>query len=229
VRQYLKEWSPALGREMEILRFGGGGLPLLVFPTSQGRFYQWEDFGMVAALQDKIEAGYIQLWCVDSVDSESWYAPGPPAARVQRHLQYERYLLDEVLPRLGGRPVAAGTSFGALHSLLLALRHPTRLGGFVGLSGAYDTQRWLDGNQEGQAYFINPMAFLPGLSDEAYLRPLRDMEKKVIASGEQDPNVAESRRVGTLLQEKGVGARLDLWPGWAHDWPYWKEMMRKYV
>ena len=229
MRQYLKEWSPALGREMEILRFGGGGLSLLVFPTSQGRFYQWEDFGMVAALQDKIEAGYLQLWCVDSVDSESWYAPGTPAARVQCHLQYERYLLDEVLPRLGGRPVAAGTSFGALHSLLLALRHPTRLGGFVGLSGAYDTQRWLDGNREGQAYFINPMAFLPGLSDEAYLRPLRDMEKKVIASGEQDPNVAESRRVGTLLQEKGVGARLDLWPGWAHDWPYWKEMMRKYV
>jgi esterase/lipase superfamily enzyme len=184
---------------------------------------------MVAALQDKIDAGYVQLWCVDSVDSESWYAPGPPAARVQRHLQYERYLLDQVLPRLDGRAVGVGTSFGALHSLLLALRHPNRVGGFVGLSGAYDTQRWLDGYHDDQVYFTNPMAFLPGLRDEAYLGPLRQMEKKVIASGEQDPNVTESRRVGTLLQEKGVAARLDLWPGWAHDWPYWKEMMRQYV
>lgn len=229
MRQYLKEWSPALGREMEILHFGSAGLPLLVFPTSQGRFYQWEDFGMIAALQDKIEAGYLQLWCVDSVDSESWYAPGPPAARVLRHLLYERYLLEQVLPRLGNGAVAVGTSFGALHSLLLALRHPTRVGGFVGLSGAYDTQRWLDGYHDDQVYFTNPLAFLPGLRDEAYLGPLRQMAKKVIASGEQDPNVGESRRVGALLQEKGVGARLDIWPGWSHDWPYWKEMMRRYV
>ena len=99
----------------------------------------------------------------------------------------------------------------------------------IGLSGAYDTQRWLDGNQEDQAYFINPMAFLPGLSDEAYLRPLRHMEKKVIATGEGDPNVEESRRLGGLLNDKDLGVWLDVWPGWAHDWPYWKEMMRKYV
>src|SRR5437899_3210673 len=100
---------------MEMLRFGAAGPPLLVFPTSQGRFYQWEDFGMVAALQDKIDAGFVQLWCVDSVDGESWYAPGPPAARVARHIQYERYLLDQVLPRLGNGAVGVGTSFGALH------------------------------------------------------------------------------------------------------------------
>ena len=31
------------------------------------------------------------------------------------------------------------------------------------------------------------------------------------------------------LREKGVQARLDLWPGWQHDWPYWKEMIRTYV
>ena len=230
MREYLKAWSPSLGREMEILRFGAAGLPLLVFPTSQGRFYQWEDFGMVAALADKIEAGFIQLWCVDSVDSESWYARNrSPADRVRRHLQYERYVLDEVLPRMDGGAVAAGTSFGALHALLLALRHPTRLRGFLGLSGAYDTQRWLDGYHDDEVYFTNPVAFLPGLTDEAYLGPLRRMEKKVIASGEQDPNVAESRRVGGLLQQKGVAAWLDLWPGWAHDWPFWKEMMRRYV
>jgi esterase/lipase superfamily enzyme len=215
---------------MESLRFGASGLPLLVFPTSQGRFFQWEDFGMVEALQDKIEAGYIQLWCLDSVDSQSWYAKDhPPAARVERHLQYERYVLAEVLPRLSEPPVAVGTSFGATHAVLLALRHPTRVSGFIGLSGAYDTQRWLDGYSDDGAYFVNPMAFLPGLTDSAYVRPLRHMEKKVIATGEQDPNVSESVRVGTLLREKGVDAALDLWPGWSHDWPYWKDMMRRYV
>ena len=146
MREYFKDWSQALGRDMEVLRFGSGGLPLLVFPTSMGRFYQWEDFGLVGALQDKIDAGHVQLWCVDSVDGESWYANGRSSEeRVARHLQYERYLLDELMPRIPWRPVTAGTSFGAFHAVLLALRHPTRVNGFVGLSGAYDTNRWLDG------------------------------------------------------------------------------------
>jgi esterase/lipase superfamily enzyme len=215
---------------MEALRFGTSGLPLLVFPTSMGRFYQWEDFGLVATLQEKIDAGWIQLFCMDSIDGESWYDRArPPLERVRRHLQYERYLLDEIIPSLPEAPVAAGTSLGALHAVLLALRHPTRVRGFIGLSGAYDTSRWLDGEHGGDAYFTNPVAFLPGLRNETYLAPLRGMEKKVIATGDEDPHVAESVRVGKLLLDRGVEVALDLYPGWQHDWPYWKEMMLRYV
>jgi esterase/lipase superfamily enzyme len=230
VRSYLRDWSTSLGREIEMLRFGESGLPLLVFPTSMGRFYQWEDFGMVGSLADKIDGGFIQLWCVDSVDAESWYAKNKaPRERVRRHLQYERYLLNELLPRLPVAPVVTGTSFGALHSLLLALRHPRRVSGFVGLSGSYDTGHWLNGHFDDDVYFTNPVAFLPGLHDEAYLAPLRGMLKRVIATGEHDPSVSESVRVGSLLKEKGVEVALDLWPGWSHDWPYWRDMMRRYV
>jgi esterase/lipase superfamily enzyme len=230
VREYLRQWSPSLGRVMETLHFGVSGLPLLVFPTSQGRFFQWEDFGMVRALQDKLDAGFIQLWCLDSVDSESWYAQGASARqRVSRHLQYERYIVQEVLPQLDQPPVAAGTSFGAFHAVLLALRQPERLKGFIALSGAYDTKHWLDGYFDNDVYFTNPLAFLPGLADERYLRPIRGFTKKVIATGEHDANVSETVRVGSLLREKSIDVWLDLWPGWSHDWPYWQEMMRRYV
>jgi esterase/lipase superfamily enzyme len=229
-RSYLRDWSASLDRQMEILRFGQAGLPLLVFPTSMGRFFQWEDFGLVGALADKIDGGFIQLWCVDSVDGESWYAKSKsPKERVARHLQYELYLLNEVLPRLPAPPVVTGTSFGAFHAVLLALRRPTRVSGFVALSGSYDTARWLNGYFDDDVYFTNPLAFLPGLTSESYLKPLRGMLKRVLATGEQDPNVSESVRVGSLLNEKGVGVALDLWPGWSHDWSYWKEMMRRYV
>ena len=51
-RDYIKEFSHALGREMEVLHFGHAGRPLLVFPTSMGRFYQWEDFGLVGGLSE---------------------------------------------------------------------------------------------------------------------------------------------------------------------------------
>jgi esterase/lipase superfamily enzyme len=229
-REYLREQSQALGREMELLRFGDAGRPLVVFPTSMGRFYQWEDFGLVASLGDRIEAGAIQLICLDSVDGESWYArEKAPAERVARHLQYERYVLDEVLPGLPAPPVACGASFGALHTLLLATRHPERFSGFVAMSGAFDTSRWLDGYSDDSTYFTNLPAFLPSLTDEAYLRPLRSMEPKVIATGAEDPNVGDSVRVGTMLRNKGVDLRLEIWPGWAHDWPYWKDMMRRYL
>ncbi|HEV2415682.1 MAG TPA: alpha/beta hydrolase-fold protein [Candidatus Dormibacteraeota bacterium] len=229
-RDYIKEYSPNLGRDMELVHFGHAGRTLLVFPTSQGRFYQWEDFGLVGGISDFIESGAVQLVCLDSVDSDSWYARHKaPADRVRRHLQYENYILQEILPRLAGPPVACGASFGALHAVLLAARHPSRIGGFIALSGAYDTSRWLDGYHDDGVYFTNLVEFLPGLNDEAYLGPLRAEHPKVIATGENDPNVEESRRVAGLLRDKGVDVGLEIWPGWAHDWPYWKEMMRRYL
>jgi len=229
-REYHKEHSHALGRDMELLHFGSAGRPLLAFPTSMGRFYQWEDFGLIGAVADWIDSGALQVICVDSIDDESWYARGlPPAQRIARHLQYETYILEEVLPRLPGPPVAAGASFGALHAVLLALRHPTRMGGFVAMSGAFDTARWLDGYHDDSTYFTNPIAFLPGLNDEAYLGPLRSMPAKVVATGEGDPNVADSIRLGGLMRDKGLDVRLDIWPGWAHDWPYWTDMLRTYL
>lgn len=230
MRAYAKDWSSALGRDMEVLRFGQAGLPVLAFPTSMGRYYQWEDFGMVGALADKIEAGHIQMFCVDSVDNESWYANGAhPRDRVRRHLDYERYIVDEMLPRLPGPPVTAGSSFGALHAVLFAVRFPTRFSGFIAMSGAFNSRRWLDGYYDDDVYFTNLFDFLPGLSDEGYLGPLRRMEKKVIATGQDDPSVVESVQLGNLMNEKGLGVRLDLWDGWSHDWPFWEEMMRRYV
>src|SRR6267378_1399194 len=98
-REYHKRYSSELHREIEMLVLGHAGMPLLVFPTSQGRFYEYEDRGMIGALSPKIERGELQVFCPDSVDSESWYNKGVhPRVRVLRHLQYERYILHEFLP-----------------------------------------------------------------------------------------------------------------------------------
>jgi esterase/lipase superfamily enzyme len=94
-REFHKWYSPRLNREMEMLVFGHSGTPTIVFPTSQGRFYEYEDRGMVGALGNKIEGGWVQLYCVDSVDAESWYNRRVhPRQRVERHMTYEAYLLD---------------------------------------------------------------------------------------------------------------------------------------
>ena len=41
---------------MEIsLVFGHSGTPVLVFPSSMGRFHEWETFHMISALRRQIE------------------------------------------------------------------------------------------------------------------------------------------------------------------------------
>lgn len=228
-REYRAWDSPALGRRMELLVFGDRGMPTIVFPTSRGRFYQWEDFGLVGHLQGRIDAGYLQLWCIDTVDGESFYNNDiPPQERARRQLDYERYVVDEVIPAIASENPTdfrcfIGASFGAFHAASIALRRPEAARKVVCLSGAFDGARWLDGVRDGDCYYVNPLAFLPGLTDERYLTPLRRAEI-VIATGDEDSNVGESRALAAMLQEKGVPAALHLWPGWAHDWPYWREM-----
>ena len=44
---YFKKYSAALGREMEYKTYGTNGHPVLVFPSQDGRFYDYQDFDMV--------------------------------------------------------------------------------------------------------------------------------------------------------------------------------------
>src|SRR5256886_16725162 len=160
---------------MEMLVFGDRGTPVLVFPTSMGRFYRWEDFGIVSHMARRIDAGWVQLWCVDSVDGDSFSTEAAaPQDRARRHLAYERYLVDEVLPAIReanavDQLIVAGSSFGAFHALAFVTRRPGIARKAVGMSGAYDTAKWLDGARSGEAYFVNPLPVLPHLNNDRHL------------------------------------------------------------
>src|SRR5204863_521110 len=70
---YVKWWSPSLGRDMEFLWFGKFGRPVMLFPTSAGRYSENEDFHLADSVADKVDNGEIQLVLVDTVNNESWY------------------------------------------------------------------------------------------------------------------------------------------------------------
>jgi esterase/lipase superfamily enzyme len=208
-----------------------------VFPTSMGRFYEFEDRGLISCLSWDIETGNLQIICLDSLDAESWYhSTAHPHDRIQRHLQYESYVLDEVLPLFRSRIPAGddrrvtvlGCSLGAFHAALLAFRHPRQVNQLLALSGKYDNSSFLDGYSSADSYFTNPLAFLPGLHDEASLQLLRTMHI-VIVTGSTDPHVEEARQLSSVLWEKQVPNTLDVWDGWMHDWPYWRAMVTKYL
>ena len=71
----------------------------LVFPAQSGRFFDFENFGMVGAVHWFIDTGYLTLYTVDSVDAQSWANfPVHPHDRAARHEDYDRYIVDEVVP-----------------------------------------------------------------------------------------------------------------------------------
>jgi esterase/lipase superfamily enzyme len=232
-RDYYHWVSPTLGRTMETLVFGHAGAPVLVFPTTMGRFYQYEDFGMIGALQPKLDEGMIQLFCPDSIDSESWYNKAvAPQQRVLRHLDYEQFILREYVPFIrhhNPRPlIVTGTSFGAYHAVNIALRHPSEFAKLVALSGRYDIRHFLNGYYDDTVYYNNPVDFLPGLSDPTYLEPLRRMEIFLV-SGEHDIALATTRTLSEQLTAKGVANEHAIWWGYSHDWPLWREAIPHYL
>lgn len=233
-RDYHRWHSEALQRDMELVVFGEAGHRVLVFPTSMGRFFDWEDRGMVAAVEEQLEAGELQLFCVDSVDTESWYAYGkPPTDRVMRHAHYDLYLLDEVLPftrQINPDPylVVTGASFGAYHAANFAFRHPESVGRLLAMSGLYDVKRFLDGYYDSAVYFNNPVDYLGNEWDADRLDLLRKMDI-ILVTGRDDPNRGSSEQLSTILWNRGVWNALRIWDGWAHDWPYWQRMLQLYV
>lgn len=236
-REYRKWFSPELGREMEMLVFGHRGLPAIVFPTSQGRFYEFEDRGMVGAVADKIEAGRLQLFCVDSVDAESWYNGNvSPRWRIARHVQYEKYVMREVVPMAqehnhSPHLAALGCSFGGYHAANIALRHPHLFTGFLSMSGAFDLkgQGFLRGYYDDDCYFNLPLEYLPNLCDEGILGCMRH-NTYVLATGVHDQCWNENERMAAVMRAKHISVRLDVWgDNTGHDWPWWQRMAQTYL
>ena len=99
--EYHKWHSPAAGRDFEMLVFGNGGFPVILFPTSRGSYYQNKDQGLVETARWFLENQRVKIYCPDSLDAESWYnKSASPAQRAWRHTIYERLILEEIVPRM---------------------------------------------------------------------------------------------------------------------------------
>jgi len=221
---------------MELLIFGQGGQPVVVFPTAAGRFFEFEDRGMVAALAEPCEAGRQQIFCLDSIDQESWYNRDlPPAGRVLRHMQYETYVMEEALRFVRFRNAAdritlAGCSFGGYHALNFTLKHPEQVNHCLTMSGAFDISHFLGKYSDDNAYFNNPLAYLPRLTDQHFLDEYNHNIRFNLVAGERDLCLDDNLRMAGIMGAKGIRHNLDIWGNNAtHDWPWWQQMVRKFL
>lgn len=240
-REYHKWHSPRLSCDIELLVFGHGGAKVLVFPTRDGRFYEYENLGIVEALTHKILTGHLQLYCVDSIDRETFYCWWrDPAERIQRHMQFEEYILNEVLPFMAFKnshdcTIVHGCSLGAFHAANIAFRHPHLFQKLCAFSGRYDLtlhveyfHNLFDGYYDKNIYYHTPTHYLPGLECEWRLRHLRNMDI-VFTIGKEDPFLANNHHLSELLQSKGIPHVMHEWGGRAHRASYWRKMAALYL
>jgi esterase/lipase superfamily enzyme len=232
-----------LDRPGTVIRYGHFGRPVVVFPSEQGRAWDYENNGMVSAVAELINAGRAKLYCVDSFDHFSWSDRGLPLEeRARRHRAYESWITDRVVPWIGEDSpgvtdlVATGASLGGYHALQFALTRADLFPVAICQSGNYDPSTWHGWGERGDAaYFTNPTDYVPHLHG-GHLDWLRNRLHVVLTVGqgawETHPtgSLPSARQMSGLLAAKGLSHELDLWgQDVAHDWPWWRRQIAHHL
>lgn len=234
--EYHEFFSEKLNRNMPFKTYGHAGKPIIVFPSSGGRFYEYEDFGMIEACQRFIEAGYVRFYTVDSVDNESWLNKGAwPGDMARRHNDYDSYIIDEFIPFVRdhsgwqGPMITTGCSMGAYHSTNFYFRHPDVFDTLIALSGIYDARFFVgDNTSDTDVYLNSPVDYLRSIESEEYLHLYRN-GNIIICTGfgnwEED-TIRDTKAMEEILKSKDIPAWIDYWgKDVDHDWPWWRVQM----
>lgn len=232
-RQFISTYSEILDRRMNMLVYGDAGVPVIAFPCQDGMCDNWEGFQMPEELYDYILSEQIQLFCVDTVDTESWSDKnGDKEHRAWMQECYYRYIIEEAMPKIreinGGEklPIAAGYSLGAVHAAIVFFRRPELFSGVLACSGCYTAPHFWDGWCNGTLYDNSPLDFLRNMpADHSYI-DIYNSKQIVICVGQgrwEGACLTTTKEMKQVFEEKGINGWVDLW-GFDvdHDWPWWK-------
>lgn len=220
---------------------GHHGRPLLVFPSQEGRRWDFEANGMIDAVAGLLDAGRVKLFCVDSFDSGSWMRHDLPLEeRARLHQRYEDWLLHQVVPLIHADCrgpldiMVTGCSFGAYHAANIALRRADLFPLAICMSGVYDVSAVGWGERGDAMYFSNPVDHVANAQGD-HLEWLRAQVSLVLVCGQgmwEDTTgaLASTRAFAGLLAHKGIRHELDVWgDDTPHDWPSWRRQLAHHL
>jgi esterase/lipase superfamily enzyme len=155
--------------------------------------------------------------CVDSVDEESFYAKSrPPAERIRRHDQYDRYLYSEVVPYVRGRRAyqrAASersvASSARTTPRTSAFRHPDVVDASSASRAKYDIHSFLDGYWDELCYFHCPTANVPNM-DAEWVAKLSSMDIAIV-TGETDNILSGTSTCCASSTRRAIRNRGSVW------------------
>jgi esterase/lipase superfamily enzyme len=233
--EYHKWYSQSLTQEMALKIYGHSGKPMLVFPAQAGTFFEFEDFGMIDAIREFIESGKVQVFTVDSVDAQSWANwIAHPADRALRHNDYDRYIVNEVVPFIfnknggGKKIITTGCSMGGCHAGNFFFRHPDVFDTVIALSGLFQMTLFVGDYFDENIYYNSPIHYLPTMEDPWFLDKYRESQI-IICTGQgawEEDMMRDAQRMKSILESKHIPAWVDFW-GYDvnHDWPWWRQQL----
>lgn len=228
--KYHRWYSPNLNMDVEMLVFGDRGYPVILFPTTKGRYYQNKDFGLIDSAKWFIDQGLVKIYCPDTFDWLTWYNKAVhPAERAKNYSRYDKMLLDELAPwamhETGVNSVAtAGCSFGGYHAANFAFKHPGKVRHLFAMGGAFDIKMFTDGYYDNNIYYNNPVDFLPGNNNPELWKM-----NIILGTGDNDICKGYNMQLSGILNAKNMKHWLDIRPNANHDWPVWKQMFPHYL
>lgn len=236
--EYHKWYSQNLNRDMEYKTYGDEGHAIIAIPSQDGRFYDWENYQMVATLSPWIERGKIRLICVDGIDWETWSnQAGDGRWRIEQHERWFHYIVDELLPNLrywnDETFLITGCSMGAFHAANFFFRRPDLFDTMIAMSGLYTADYGFPWYHDDLTYANSPQDFLKQMSgDHPWLEWYR-RRCIIFCIGQgrwEEETLASTREMDRILKEKGVPAWFDYW-GYDvdHDWPSWRDQLAYFM
>ncbi len=236
-KEVTRWWSPRLEQDVQLVRWGHYGTPVLLFPTAGGDAEEIERFHLIGAIGHLIDAGRVKVFSTDSVAGRAWIS-GQHSGEFCSLLQnrFDAFIYEEVTPAIRTdckagdiEIIAAGASIGAFNAAATVCRHPDAYRLAISMSGTYDLSKYLEGRFNDNFYFSSPLHYLPGL--EGPQLDLLRTRLVLLPSGEGNyEDIGESWRLARVLGTKGVPNRVDPWgPQWHHDWQTWRAMLPKYL
>ncbi len=229
---YYEWYSNRVNRNLGVLRIGHWGPAMIYFPTCGGDHREFERYGMQEDAKRWIEEGKVQFFCLDGINMETWYNQTlHPADRVQEASGFEQYLIEEVVPlvqHVTQNPFIGciGASFGGYNVTNMWLKHPDVFNLAVSLSGVFDIRDYLDGHYDDNAYYNNPVDYVPQLSDPWYFRWYNERSVLWMFCGEHDICRQGNDNFHGLLEAKGIRHWYDLWDAPAdHNEFWWKKQL----
>lgn len=237
--EYFIQYSNCLNRNMEFKVYGHAGKPVLVFPAQDGRFYDFENFKMIDTVCDLIINGKVQLFCCDSIDSESWSDNGQDKGhRIYMHEQWYYYIVDELVPRIfdintnsnGGYHqdgiITTGCSLGATHAVNFMFRRPDIFKGTIALSGYYDSDLFFGNYCNDLIYNNSPIKYIEGMDNNHANISMYRNNKIVLCCGQgawEDFMIPSINKMKELLSYKNIPVWIDIWGvDSKHDWDWWR-------
>ena len=238
--RYETHQSRYLNRKMEYKIYGSKGLPCILLPDENGRFYDWEEKGGLADAAGRwIDAEKLVVFFPDSIDAETFCSAGEERTRAEQHERWICYLTEEFLPCVqkacknsAAAPLIAGCGLGAAHAVNLFLRRPELFCGVIGLGGLFDTGRFFAKTADDLVFRNSPLLTLASLpAADNRIAAWRKASPFVLCCGQGDADaLQDTRKLADTLKKLEVPVWFDEWgTDVTHDWYWWNKQLNYFM